>query len=86
MRRGQRHSEILRLVTGFQLSFMLAHHQIEQLPMRNPADPKVQTPRETAMESHQNRFGSHLWYKRQLYKGHGQTHLVAMCKMTFWMG
>lgn len=58
MRRSQRHLEAVKLVTGFQLSFMLVHHQIEKLP-----DLKVQNPWETAVKFQQNGFGSHLpWY------------------------
>lgn len=51
--------------------------------MRNPADLKVQTPWETAMEPHQNRFGSHSWYKRHCIKVMGKLALWLCAKWLF---
>lgn len=51
--------------------------------MRNPADLRVQTPPGTAMESHQNRLGSHLWYKRHCIRVMGKLVLWLCAKRPF---
>lgn len=80
MRQGQRHLEAVKLVTGLQLSFMLAHHQIEQLPMRNTDRSKSTN----AMRHSHEISVKWIWYSFTVMCHEGHC-IKVKAKLTLWL-
>lgn len=80
MRQGQRHLEAVKLVTGLQLSFMLAHHQIEQLPVRNTDRSKSTN----AMRNSHEISAKWIWYSLTVMCHEGHC-IKVKAKLTLWL-